>query len=96
MTETIRKAKYLYEKGKGRESMHRSWKDKKKERSDHRRKGFKLPFNRNNPNKIRKKILLRMIPIRRNPWEKEEDHQSNVGGAMKITYTRTVLTKEIK
>jgi hypothetical protein len=48
--ETIRKAKYLYEQGKGRESMHKSWKDKKKEKSDQRRKRFKPPFNRNNPN----------------------------------------------
>jgi hypothetical protein len=27
LTETIRKDKYMYEKGKGRESMHKSWKD---------------------------------------------------------------------
>jgi hypothetical protein len=51
LTETIRKAKYLYEKGKGRESLQKYWKDKKKEKSDQRRKGFKPPFNRNIPNK---------------------------------------------
>jgi hypothetical protein len=51
LTETIRKAKYLYEQGKGRESLQKYWKDKKKEKSDQRKKGFKPPFNRNIPNK---------------------------------------------
>jgi hypothetical protein len=51
LTETIRKDKYLYEQGKGRESMQKYWKDKKKEKYDQRRKGFKPPFNRNSPNK---------------------------------------------
>ena len=46
------KAKYLYEKGKGRESMEKYWKDRKKEKSDQRRKGFKPPFNKIIPNKI--------------------------------------------
>jgi hypothetical protein len=32
LTETIMKSKYLYEQGKGRESMHKYWKDKKKEK----------------------------------------------------------------
>jgi hypothetical protein len=31
--------------------MQKSWKDKKKEKSDQRKKGFKPPFNRNEPNK---------------------------------------------
>ena len=34
LTEAIRKAKYMYEKGQGRESLYKSWKDKKKEKSD--------------------------------------------------------------
>jgi hypothetical protein len=35
LTETImRNDKYLYEQGKGRESMHKSWKDKKKDKYD--------------------------------------------------------------
>jgi hypothetical protein len=51
LNETIRKVKNLYEKGKGKESMHKSWKDKKKEKYDQRRKGFKPPFNRNIPTK---------------------------------------------
>jgi hypothetical protein len=51
LIETIRKDKYLYEQGKGRESLQKYWKDKKKDKSDHGKKGFKPPFNRNNPNK---------------------------------------------
>ena len=31
--------------------MQKYWKDEKKEKYDQRRKGFKTPFNRNNPNK---------------------------------------------
>jgi hypothetical protein len=50
-TEAIRKAKYLYEQGQGRESLQKSWKDKKKEKYNQRRKGFKPPFNRNDPNR---------------------------------------------
>jgi hypothetical protein len=34
LTKTIRKDKYLYEQGKGRESMWKYWKDKKKEKYD--------------------------------------------------------------
>jgi hypothetical protein len=51
LTETILKAKYLYEKGKDRESMKKYWKDKKKDKSDQRKRGFKPLFNRNIPNK---------------------------------------------
>jgi hypothetical protein len=51
LTKTIRKDKYLYEKVKGRESMHKYWKDKKKDKSDQRRNGLKPPFNRNIPSK---------------------------------------------
>jgi hypothetical protein len=49
--EAIRKAKYLYEKGQGREPLQKSWKEKKNEKFDQRRKGFKPPFNRNEPNR---------------------------------------------
>ena len=51
LTETIEKDKYMYEQGKGSESLQKSWKDNKKEKFDRRRKGFKPPFNRNEPNK---------------------------------------------
>jgi hypothetical protein len=51
LIETIRKAKYMYDQGHGRESLQKYWKDKMKEKSDQRRKGFKPPFNRNEPNR---------------------------------------------
>jgi hypothetical protein len=51
LTESIRKAKYMYEQEQGRESLHKSWKDKRKEKFDQRRKGFKPPFNKNDPNR---------------------------------------------
>jgi hypothetical protein len=46
--------------------------------------------------KINKIILLSMNPRKSIPWGKEEDHQSNVGGARKRTYTRISLIEEIK
>jgi hypothetical protein len=51
LTEAIRKDKYLYEQGQGRESLQKSWKDKNNANSDQRRKGFKPPFNRNETNR---------------------------------------------
>jgi hypothetical protein len=51
LTEAIQKATYMYEQVQGRESMQKYWKDKKKEKYDQRRKGFKPPFNRNELNK---------------------------------------------
>jgi hypothetical protein len=41
----------LYEQGQGRESLQKSWKDKKNVKSDEMRKGFKPSFNRNEPNR---------------------------------------------
>jgi hypothetical protein len=51
LTEAIRKAKYLYEQGQGRESLQKYWKDKKNVKSNQRRKIFNPPFNRNDPNR---------------------------------------------
>jgi hypothetical protein len=93
LTKTIRKDKYLYEQVKGREYLHKSWKDKKKDKFDHRRKGFKPPFNRNNPNKISKINTLIINPRDNTPREMGEYHQSNVGDAKNITCTRIYLTK---
>jgi hypothetical protein len=45
LTETIRKAKYLYERGKGIETFQKYLKDKNKEKVYQRRKGFKPTFN---------------------------------------------------
>jgi hypothetical protein len=50
LTEAITKDKYMYAQGQGRESLQKSWKDKKNVKSDQRRKGFKYSFNRNEPN----------------------------------------------
>jgi hypothetical protein len=38
--------------------------------------------------------MLRGIPRRKIPWEKWEDHQSNVGDVMKITCTRISHTEK--
>jgi hypothetical protein len=51
LTEAIKKAKYLYEQGQGKEFLQKSWKDKKNAKFNQRRKGFKPPFNRNEPNR---------------------------------------------
>jgi hypothetical protein len=51
LTEAIIKAKYMYEKGQGRESLQKYWKAKNNEKFDQRRKGFQPSFNRNDPNK---------------------------------------------
>jgi hypothetical protein len=40
--------------------------------------------------------MLKGIPRRNIPWEKGEDHQSNVGDARKITYTRISHTETIE
>ena len=93
LTKAIRKAKYMYEEGQRRESLQKSWKDKKNVKSDQRRRGFKPPFNRNDPIEIIKIGMLREISRRKIPWEKWEDHQSNVGDARKITCTRITLTE---
>jgi hypothetical protein len=53
LIEDIKKDKYLYEQGQGRESLQKSWKEKKNENFDQRRKGFKPPFNGNQPNRNR-------------------------------------------
>ena len=50
LEEVIRKAKYFYEKSKGKLDYHKTWKDKKNEKSDQRKKGFK-PSNFRNQQK---------------------------------------------
>jgi hypothetical protein len=46
--------------------------------------------------KIIKTNMLRVNPRNKTPWEKGEDHQSNVGDAMKITCTRISHTERTK
>ena len=50
MEEEIRKAKYLYEQSKGKTDYHKTWKEKKNEKCDQRKKGFK-PSNFRNQQK---------------------------------------------
>ena len=47
LEEAIRKAKYCYEKSKGKLDYHKAWKDKKNEKFYQRRKGFKHSRFRN-------------------------------------------------
>ena len=47
LEEAIRKAKYCYEKSKGKHDYNKSWKDKKNEKFDQRKKGFKPSSFRN-------------------------------------------------
>ena len=47
LEEAIRKAKYCYEQSKGKPDYHKAWKDKKNEKFDQRKKGFKPSRCRN-------------------------------------------------
>jgi hypothetical protein len=40
--------------------------------------------------------MLMGIPIRKIPWEKGEDHQSNARDVRRITYTRIAHTERIE
>ena len=50
MEEAIRKANYCYEQRKQKPDYHKTWKEKKNEKSDQRKKGFK-PFSFRNQQK---------------------------------------------
>ena len=50
LEEAIRKAKYCYEKSKGKIKYHKAWKEKRNENFDQRNKGFK-PSNFRNQQK---------------------------------------------
>ena len=47
LEEAIRKAKYCYEKRRGKHDYHKTWKDKQNENYDQRKKGFKPSIFRN-------------------------------------------------
>ena len=47
LEEAIRKDKYFYEQSKGKPNYHRTWKDKKNGKSEHRKKDFKPSNFRN-------------------------------------------------
>jgi len=53
LEEATRKAKHLHEQNKGRTDFHRSWKDKKQDNQDQRKKGFKPPHFRGNTSQTR-------------------------------------------
>ena len=47
LEEAIRKAQHCYEQSKGKPNYHKTWKDKKNEKLDQRKKGFKPSSFRN-------------------------------------------------
>ena len=51
LEEVIRKDNYCYEKSKGKPDYHNSWKDKKNDKIDQRKKGFKPSSFRNQQRK---------------------------------------------
>ena len=51
LEEAIRNAKYCYEQRKGKPDYHNTWKNKKNENSDQRKKGFK-PYSFRNQQKL--------------------------------------------
>jgi hypothetical protein len=91
LTESIRKAKYLYEQGQGRESLQKSWKENKMRSPIKGGKDSNLPSIGMSLIEIIKINMLRKIP-----WEKGEYHQSNVGDARKINCTRITHTERTK
>ena len=61
LEEAIRKAKYCYEQSKGKPDYHKTWMDKKNEKSDQRKKGFKPSNFRNQqkqPSQIKKQPAI--------------------------------------
>jgi hypothetical protein len=92
LEETIRKTKYLYEQGKGRETFQKSWKDNKKEKSYYIRKVFKPHFNRNIPNTYKTNQFAKNESKMEDSLGKGEGYQSNVGDVKKIKNANITLT----
>jgi hypothetical protein len=93
LIESISKDKYLYEQGKGRESMKKYWKDKNQEKYEQRRKGFKPPFNINSSNKNHQYRYAKDESKREDSLGKRGIPPINVGDEKKITCTRISLTE---
>jgi len=74
LEEAIAKSKYLCKQNKGRVMALKSWRDKKNDKVDQRKKGFKPTFFRNTYNSYR-----RESPRWEDLWGKEKDNQSSVG-----------------
>jgi hypothetical protein len=65
-------------------------------KSDQRRKGSNLTSIGMSLIEINKINMLRGISRKKIPWEKVEDHQSNVGDARKIFCTRIAHIERIE
>ena len=78
LKEAIRKAKYCYEQSKGKPKYHKTWKDKKNEKSNQRKKGFK-PYNFRNqqkqPSQDASKLARVVGEKPRDPQQIREPHQ---------------------
>ena len=78
LEEAIRKAKYCYEQRKGKPDYHKTWKDKKNEKFDQRKKGFKPSSFRNQqkqPSQAEKHLARVMGEKPRDPQQKREPLQ---------------------
>ena len=78
LEETIRKAKYCYEQSNKKPDYHKTWKDKKNENFDQRKKGFKPSSFRNQqkkPSQAMTKPARVMDDRSRNPKEIREPLQ---------------------
>ena len=75
LEEAIRKAKYFYEQSKGKPDHHKAWKDKKNEKFDQRKKGFK-PSNFKNQQKQLSQAASKPVGV---TGEKTKDPQQNSG-----------------
>ena len=78
LEEVIRKAKYCYEQRKGKLDYHKTWKDKKNEKYDQRKKGFK-PSNfrnqQNQPSQVEKHLARVVGENPRDPQQNREPLQ---------------------
>jgi len=95
LEETIRRARHLYEKSKGRSLFQKTWNDTIKEKNDQRHKGFKPPFFKNNSQESQQGQTTQNDKNNANSFWKRPRQQHvqcwDVGG---ITYIRTTLIKE--
>ena len=71
LEESIRKDKYCYEQRRGKPDYHKTWKDRKNEKSDKRKKGFK-PSNFRNQQKQPSQVVSKPAKVM---GEKPKDPQ---------------------
>ena len=78
LEEAIRKDKYCYEQSKGKPDYHKTWKDKKNEKCDQMKKGFKTSNFRNQqkqPSQVEKKLARVVEEKTRDPQQNREPLQ---------------------